>query len=146
MTPLSIGQVAKRVGMTVEAIRFYEREGLLAEATRKPSGYRQFTEETVARLAFIRRAKELGFTLREVRALLGLWCDPTATREEVRERVEAKIAEIEAEIASLAEKEEGLRELCATCRGSGPAHDCPIMLAIARPDERRAPIQPDVGS
>jgi DNA-binding transcriptional MerR regulator len=66
MKPLTIGQVAKRAGIGVETVRFYEREGLLEGPRRKPSGYRQFHEGIAARLRFIRRAKELGFTLHAV--------------------------------------------------------------------------------
>ena len=79
MTPLRIGQAAKSAGVGVETIRFYEREGLLRQPVRRGSGYRQYDEETVRRLRFIRRAKELGFTLREIAELLSLRFDPAST-------------------------------------------------------------------
>ena len=69
---LSIGQLAKQAGVGVETVRFYEREGLLAEPERRQSGYRQYQNDTVQRLLFIRRAKELGFTLKEIKELLKL--------------------------------------------------------------------------
>ncbi len=67
MKPLMIGKVARRAGVGVETIRFYEREGLIAEPPRRESGYRQYPEEAVSRVRFIRRAKELGFTLKEIK-------------------------------------------------------------------------------
>ena len=73
MKSLRIGEVSKRANVGIETIRYYEREGLLSEPERKPSGYRQYDEAVIARLQFIRRAKELGFTLGEIRELLGLW-------------------------------------------------------------------------
>ena len=69
-TPLTIGAVAKRVGVAIDTIRYYEREGLLPEPVRRASGYRSYGEGTVAQLRFIRRAKDLGFTLEEIRELL----------------------------------------------------------------------------
>ncbi len=72
MTAMRIGEIAKRCGIGIETIRYYEREGLLLEPERRPSGYRQYDESTVERLEYIRRAKELGFTLAEIRELLDL--------------------------------------------------------------------------
>ena len=72
MKAMKIGEVAKRSGVGIETIRFYEREGLLQEPERRPSGYRQYDESTIKRLEYISRAKELGFTLAEIRELLEL--------------------------------------------------------------------------
>ena len=72
MQSLTIGRLARRVGVGVETLRFYEREGLIAEPPRRPSGYRDYPPETVDRNLFIRRAKELGFTLKEINELLEL--------------------------------------------------------------------------
>src|SRR5688572_16538183 len=83
---LSIGQVAKAAGLGIETIRFYERQGLLAEPRRRSSGYRIYDESAVARLQFIRRAKDLGFTLGEIKSLLELRRDPGATAADVRQR------------------------------------------------------------
>jgi DNA-binding transcriptional MerR regulator len=77
MKHLTIGQVAQRTGMGIETVRFYEREGLLNRPARSPSsGYRLYEEEVIARLLFIVRAKELGFTLTEIKELLALRVDP----------------------------------------------------------------------
>jgi DNA-binding transcriptional MerR regulator len=84
MKALAIGQVARHAGVGIETVRFYERQGLLAEPERRASGYRQYDGEAVAVLRFIRRAKELGFTLKEIKGLLGLRLDTSATRADVR--------------------------------------------------------------
>ena len=68
MSFLRIGEVAKQANIGIEAIRYYEREGLLAKPQRRPSGYRQYDESVVSRLQFIRRAKDLGFTLAEIKS------------------------------------------------------------------------------
>ena len=93
MKTLTIGQVARRAGVGVETVRFYERQGLLDEPDRRESGYRQYTEAVILRLRFIRRAKELGFTLKEIRELIALRRDPSATRAEVRQQATAKITD-----------------------------------------------------
>ena len=94
MSLMKIGEVAKQSEVGIETIRYYEREGLLAEPKRRPSGYRQYDQSVVARLKFIRRAKELGFTLAEIRELLGLWFDSNTRCEHVRQRAEQKITDI----------------------------------------------------
>ena len=128
--PLTIGHVARLAGVGVETVRFYEREGLLAEPERRQSGYRQYGEEVVQRLRFIRRAKELGFSLAEIRDLLSLRDDPQATAADVRGRAEAKIAEIEAKVQDLQRMKKALLTLTATCSGHGPVRTCPIIEAL----------------
>ena len=94
MKTLTIGQVAREAGVGVETVRFYEREGLIEEPSRRASGYRQFDEAVVDRLRFIREAKELGFTLNEIKELLSLKLDPASSCGDVKHRAEVKIAEI----------------------------------------------------
>jgi MerR family copper efflux transcriptional regulator len=98
---LSIGQIASQAGVGVETVRFYEREGLIPVPARRASGYRQYDEQTVARLRFIRRAKELGFTLNEIASLLSLRHDPQSTSGDVKREAERQIANIESKIRSL---------------------------------------------
>lgn len=136
---MTIGQVARKAGIGVETVRFYEREGLLEEPERRASGYRQYGEEAVRRLRFIRRAKELGFTLREIVELLALRHDPRATRTDVRERVKAKVEDIEAKVRDLQRIRGVLISLGETCQGHGSATDCPILEAIDRDDEEKSP-------
>lgn len=111
-------------------MRFYEREGLLTEPARKQSGYRQYEEDVVARLRFIRRAKELGFSLKEIKELLALRFDPATTCADVRGRAEAKLVDIEARIKDLQRMKRVLQKLMATCRGQGPIWECPILEAL----------------
>jgi len=130
MKPLTIGEVARQAGVGVETVRFYERQGLLEEPQRRASGYRQYDEEAVAVLRFIRRAKELGFTLREIKGLLALRLDASATRTDVRQQAKAKVADIEARIADLQRMRDALQNLIKKCHGDGSMTGCPILAAL----------------
>ena len=103
---MTIGLVARRAGVGVETVRFYERQGLIEEPPRRPSGYREYDDEVVSRLGFIRRAKELGFTLKEIKELLSLRRDPSTPAADVKRRAEAKIADIEDQDSHASEDEE----------------------------------------
>jgi MerR family copper efflux transcriptional regulator len=135
MKPLTIGQVAKQAGVGVETVRFYEREGLLEEPARRESGYRQYEEDVVARLRFIKRAKELGFSLKEIKELLALRVDPTTTCREVKQQAQAKITDIEGKIQSLLRMKAALVKLTGSCRGQGPTSECPILEALEKEGE-----------
>ena len=130
MKALTIGQVARHAGVGIETVRFYERQGLLEEPARKQSGYRQYGEDVVARLRFIRRAKELGFSLKEIKELLALRVDPTTTCAEVRSKAAAKVADVEQKIEALRRIRKALVKLTAVCRGRGPTSECPILDAL----------------
>lgn len=127
---LSIGEVAKAAEVGIETIRFYEREGLIAEPPRRQSGYRQYPPDTVRRLRFIRRAKDLGFTLKEIQELLDLRVDPGTSCGDVRKMAKAKVADIELKMLDLARIQAALTELARTCRGKGPTSVCPILDAL----------------
>ena len=129
-SPLTIGAVAKRAGVPIDTIRYYEREGLLPEAPRRASGYRSYGEDAVAQLRFIRRAKELGFTLEEIRGLLALSHDRQRGVKAVKQRAKACLAAIEARIAELQRIRDGLAELVAACPGHGAPEQCPILRAL----------------
>ncbi len=124
---MTIGQLAKQTGVGIETIRFYERKGLLPCPNRKSSGYRQFGDEALVRMQFIRRAQSVGFTLREIEALLRLRDNPAATREEVRTQVAAKIDDLDAKMREMRRMRKELQELLASCHGDGSADDCPII-------------------
>ena len=128
--PLTIGQVAGRAGVGVETVRFYEREGLLPRPARRASGYRQYPEESVSRLQFIRRAKALGFTLKEIGELLDLRLDPRANRGMVKRRTAAKVEDIERKIDALRRMKESLLKLADACNGEGHLSGCPILGAL----------------
>ncbi len=132
MKTLKTGELAKQAGVNVETLRFYEREGLLAEPPRRASGYREYPPDTVQRIRFIQRAKELGFTLREIKGLLQLRVDPDTTCAEVREQAAEKIADVKQKITDLKRIERALNKLMSTCRGSGPTDDCPILKHLEK--------------
>ena len=134
MQALTIGEVAKAAEVGIETVRFYEREGLIAEPPRRQSGYRQYPPDTVRRLRFIRRAKELGFTLKEIGELLDLRVDPARSCGDVRTLAKAKMADIEAKMLDLARIQAALTELVRTCRGRGPTSTCPILDALDEQD------------
>lgn len=135
MRPLTIGQVARQAGVGVETVRFYEREGLLDEPARRPSGYRQYEGDIIARLLFIRRAKELGFTLNEIKELLSLRPDPSTSCADVKLRAQAKIEDIEEKIRTLQRMKKALVKLTQACSGRGPTSECPILEALGPQDD-----------
>ena len=136
MKPLTIGQVAERSGVGVETVRFYEREGLIPKPDRSSSGYRQFDDEAIARLHFIKRAKELGFTLNEIKELLSLRLDATTSCADVRSRAEAKIADIDEKIRTLRRMKTALKKLTSECSGDGAASECSILDALDSQQKR----------
>ncbi len=127
---LTSGQLAKRAGVGVETLRFYERQALLAKPARTASGYRQYPAEAVERVQFIRRAQLLGFLLKDIKELLALRDDPDASSGEVRDKAVAKLADIDERIRDLEAMKGELTRLVAACDGSAPAADCPIITAI----------------
>lgn len=114
-------------GVGIETIRFYEREGLVADPPRKQSGYRQYGPETVARLRFIHRARELGFSLGEIKELLFLRIDPSQTCGHIVEKAEEKIREIDQKIQALARMKDALKAFAHACPGQGPVTECPVI-------------------
>ena len=133
--PLTIGQVAKRCGIGIETVRFYERKALVEEPPRTDSGYRQYPEDVVARIRFIRRAKELGFKLSEISQLLSLRVDPDTTCADVRKQTEVKIADVVEKLRVLQGIKTALKKLAASCVGTGPISECPILEALDSQDE-----------
>ena len=127
--PLTIGLVARRAGVGVETVRFYERQGLIEEPPRRFSGYREYDDEVVSRLGFIRRAKDLGFTLKEIKELLSLRHDPSTPAADLKRRAKAKIADIETKIQTLQKMKEALEHLTSACRGHASS-ECPLLHAL----------------
>ena len=134
MTTLGIGQLAQRAGVAIDTVRYYERSGMLAPAGRLASGYRRYGEAELKRLRFIRRAKALGFTLDEIRALLTLGAERSVAK--VREAAEAKLADVAHRIAELERIRDGLATLVAACPGHGRAEACPILNALNDEDRQ----------
>jgi MerR family copper efflux transcriptional regulator len=130
---MTISQIARLAGVGVETIRFYERRGLIDEPARPTIGYRQYPPDMVKRILFIRRAKELGFSLKEISELLTLSVEPTSTCSDVKKRAEMKIGEIECKIMDLSRMKRALVQVAERCRGDGsPRESCPILDTLGR--------------
>ena len=127
MKHISIGEVSKRAGVTVQAIRFYERTGLIPKAPREESGYRQFSPEIVKRIEFIKKAQFLGFTLKEVGQFLALADGVDSDCREIQDFTAVKITEIEQKIQQLNSLKDVLVEGVTRCPGEGPISVCPII-------------------
>ena len=128
-----IGQLAKHSGVGTETIRYYQRRGLLAKPRRAGSGYRYFDENDTVRLRFIRRAKELGFSLGEIKTLLALKTDVSSRRSDVKQKVASKVREITERIDDLLRIRSALKLLGNSCDGHGTIDGCPILAALETP-------------
>jgi len=128
---LTIGRLARAVGVNVETIRYYQRRGLIATPRKPPGGIRLYPPESQSRLRFIRRAQELGFTLREIRELLALGRGRCA---DTRKLAEAHLVEIEQRLHDLEKIRRTLTELVRRCR-AGREPTCPIVESLGL-DER----------
>jgi len=135
MEKVTIGQLARKARVHVETVRYYERRGLLPEPPRRWSGYRQYSQDDVMRLQFIKRAQKLGFSLKEIAELLSLRVDPETSCDDVKKRTEAKLADIEAKIHALERMRKALKKLVASCGGRGPTSACPILEALEAMEE-----------
>lgn len=141
MSTHTTGSVARGAGVGVETIRFYEREGLIGKPPRTPSGYRQYPEDVIERVRFIQRAKDLGFSLAEIRELLALSVRPGSECDDVRLRAEAKIADIEARMRDLDAMRRVLAELTRACATGKPTSECPILECLSRGGEILRPLE-----
>jgi MerR family transcriptional regulator, copper efflux regulator len=130
VTSMSIGEVAEAAGVGVQAVRFYEREGLIATPARTKSGYRQYSASAIDQLRFIRRAQELGFTLKEIRELIALETVDGADCDEVCEAATAKVGAIQKKIDDLTRMKTELEALIQSCAGSVPVRQCRIMECL----------------
>jgi len=134
MRTLTIGQVAKQAHVGVETVRFYEREGLIEEPPRRPSGYRQYPADAVHRVRFVARAKDLGFALKEIKKLLSLRDGAGRHNSDVRAIAQAKIRDIDQKLARLQAMRDALDSLVESCAcGRRPA--CPILEALNDPSD-----------
>lgn len=134
MNKLTIGQLAKLTGIGVETVRYYEREGLIPEPPRTASGYRHYPADSTRRLAFIRQAKALGFSLADIRELLTLRADSSVGSERVKQLSRNKLMEIREKISALERMAHALEHLVEQCPGNVPTGECPILEALEEPD------------
>jgi len=132
MTLITIGQVAKKTKVNIETIRYYEHLGILPKPNRNPnSGYRQYKENIIERLNFIKHAKELGFSLNEIKSLFALRVKSNSTCGDVKKRTEMKIIDIDEKIKTLQKMKTALKKLVGQCKGKGPVGECPIIDAFS---------------
>ena len=127
---LTIGQVAAAAAVNIQTIRYYERRGLCTPAQRSPSGYRQYGDDAVARLRFIRHAQALGFSLNEIRELLTLRVRHRGACAVIERKTRQKLDVVESKIRQLERIRDTLDQLAAACAARRPTDDCPMLEAL----------------
>ena len=132
----TIGQLARSAGLAPETLRHYERLGLIQPSRRSGSNYRLYDTAALQRLQFIRRAQALGFSLPEIRQLLGLHAAGDADMAQVRLIAEQRVAQIDERVADLQRLRDGLQRLLQDCPGHGPLAECPILAALCSSGEQ----------
>lgn len=132
---MNIGQASEQTGVSAKMIRHYESIGVLPSAARRANGYRDYSDQDVAVLQFVRRTRDLGFSLDEVSALLALWSDKKRSSREVKRLAETHIADLERRMREMRAVMKTLRQLAQHCHGDERS-DCPILDDLAKP---RAP-------
>jgi Cu(I)-responsive transcriptional regulator len=136
---MNIGEVAARSGVPAKTIRYYEDVGLIPPARRSESGYRAYDDRDLATLRFVQRARSLGFSMRDVGALLALWRDSHRASAEVKEVAARHVADIDRKIAELQSMRRTIVDLMERCHGDARP-DCPIL------DELAAGARPKAGT
>jgi MerR family transcriptional regulator, copper efflux regulator len=137
-TPYTRKQLADLAGIGVEAVRFYEKLGLLPEPSRSAAGYRLYSEDDVSRVRYVKRAQELGFSLSEIKDLITLTSSPASSRAELRTRAREKIAAIRAKISDLKKMDAILTQLVQSCDGRGKIAGCPIFEFMQPRKEKKS--------
>lgn len=132
---MKIGELAKRCGVNIDTIRYYERQGLLPLPDRLASGYRRYQASDIKRLRFVRRAKALGFALEEIKELLALSDHRDDDMGGLKAAATAKLADVETRLAELTRIRDGLHTLVEACPGEGALARCPILNALASDEQ-----------
>lgn len=132
---LKIGQVAAQAKVSVETVRYYEQRGLLQPPHRSQSGYREYSPQVLEQLAFIARAKALGFSLTEITELLQLQVTPQADRGQVKQVVLEKLQLVTQKLEQLQQLKTALEGLSHSCDGHGSVDSCPIISFLRQGDE-----------
>ena len=130
---MNIGKLAENTGVTAKTIRYYEEIGLIPRARRTDAGYRNYGHNDAHMLRFIRRARNLGFTVDECRELVALYQDKNRSSADVKRLAEERVAEIDRKISELGGMRDALRELAEKCRGDHRP-DCPIIDDLSQKD------------
>lgn len=127
---MNIGEAAKASGVNAKLIRHYESIGLIPKASRTDSGYRTYSETDVNVLAFVRRARGLGFSMKEIKKLVGLWRNKSRASADVKALALSHVEEMETKIAELEAMVKSLKHLAKCCHGD-QRPDCPILEGLA---------------
>lgn len=131
--PVSIGTAAQRSGVSARMVRHYEGLGLLASVPRTGGGYRQYGESDIHTLRFIKRARDLGFTMEDIGELVGLWHNRRRSSARVRQIAQKHLSDLEARITALQSMQQTLAHLVHCCHGDSRP-DCPILDDLAGQD------------
>ncbi|HSI49991.1 MAG TPA: Cu(I)-responsive transcriptional regulator [Ideonella sp.] len=129
--PMNIGEAAKASGVSAKMIRHYESVGLFPEASRTEAGYRQYSEKEVSTLRFVRQSRDLGFSIEQIRELLGLWQNRRRPSRQVKALAEAHLQELEQKLQELQAMKSTLQHLVHCCHGDDRP-DCPILDTLAQ--------------
>ena len=130
--PINIGEAARRSGVSAKMVRHYEELGLLGDVARSDAGYRRYSDKTVHTLRFIRRARDLGFSMVEIRALLQLWQNRRRASADVKRIALAHAHDLDRRIAEMTTMKATLLGLASCCQGN-QRPDCPILDELAGP-------------
>lgn len=128
--PFNIGQAAAQSGVSAKMVRHYEALGLLPAVHRTDSGYRQYGDKQIHTLRFIRRARDLGFSMAEIAELLKLWQNQDRASADVKRIAQAHVADLEQRIARMQAMRQTLAQLADCCQGNSRP-DCPILTELA---------------
>lgn len=143
--PMNIGQAARAAGLTAKMIRDYEALALIPQASRTEAGYRQYTQGDVEMLRFIRQARSMNFSIKQVEQLLALWSDTRRESRDVKAIVQAHMTELDRKMAELASMKASLEQMASRCPGDATAQ-CPILSKLSGDAEpaalRSQPRQP----
>lgn len=134
---LTIGQVAKQIGVSHDTIRLYERQGLIEKPPRADNHYRQYSPDVIEQLVFILRAKQMGFTLKEIQELLTIHHTSKQSCGDVKRRTQEKLQQVANKMNELKKLEHGLKKLMQDCEQHGPDELCPIFTALTKPKGKR---------
>lgn len=133
---ITIGRLAKAVGVNIQTVRYYERLKLIEPTERKLSGYRLYDGASLKRLRFIKNAQMLGFTLHEIAELLNLRASSKARCGDAQRKAEAKLAHVNVKVRELRALACALQGLIRSCRAGQPTGQCPILTSLENEDKR----------
>lgn len=142
---MNIGEASKASGVSAKMIRYYEETGLIPSAQRTSSGYRVYSNADIHRLHFVRRARDLGFAIAEISALLSLWDDSSRRSGDVKRLAQVHIADLQDKINGLKQMADTLQTLIECCAGD-ERPDCPILADLERPDTDAGVVQARMGA